>query len=124
MIAKTTQPPPPGGHTPPPPPSGQPPPLPGGITPGTIPPPGGHKPVFNDFGCGTNKMEHPHEEAHETIPHSWKWQADIYYKGKFECSGSLISPNLVVTTAKCARSSLGSSLDPQDLVIILGDHSR
>ncbi|CAN0223869.1 unnamed protein product, partial [Lampetra planeri] len=56
----------------------------------------------------------------EARPGAWPWQAILYYNGKFQCGGSLLSNRWVVSAAHC----FGASSQAGSWTVYLGLHSR
>jgi Trypsin len=54
-----------------------------------------------------------------TTPGEYPWMAQLNYRGRFSCGGSLVARSWVLTAAHCVNGRSAS-----DLQIILGDHRR
>jgi Trypsin len=49
----------------------------------------------------------------------YPWMAQMQYRGRFSCGGSLVARSWVLTAAHCVQGRVAS-----DLTIVLGEHSR
>ncbi|CAH1790054.1 unnamed protein product, partial [Owenia fusiformis] len=59
-------------------------------------------PVFNS-GCGIPSVTPKIIGGDESDPHSWPWAVALKYGDKFQCGGTLIHQNWVITAAHCVR---------------------
>jgi len=75
--------------------------------------------------CGINYIEPENVEdatrivgGFEAVPGSWPWQAYILWRDTFECGGTLIHPQWVLSAAHCFYGDE----DPAIYKIVLGEH--
>ena len=54
----------------------------------------------------------------EAKPGAWPWQAAVYVKSQFRCSGALIKENWVLTVAHCFFYD--GEVEPRDVMVVMG----
>jgi len=76
--------------------------------------------------CGINYIEPDHVAnasrivgGFEAVPGSWPWQAYLMWKGSFECGGTLIAPQWVLSAGHCAYGDEHAN----HYTIRLGEHN-
>jgi len=75
--------------------------------------------------CGINYIQPENVENStrivggvEAVPGSWPWQAYLLWRGGFECGGTLIHPEWVLSAAHCFYGED----DPAIFQVVLGEH--
>ena len=58
----------------------------------------------------------------EAKPGAWPWQAAVYVKSQFRCSGVLIKENWVLTVAHCFFYD--GKVEPRDVMVVMGKKRR
>jgi len=74
--------------------------------------------------CGISQVAQSRVIGGQAAKHgAWPWQVAMYRKGHFQCGGSLINPNWIVTATHCVEKIKTGDLI-SDYYVVLGDHDR